>query len=395
MASGLVKSLKAPLKSLNWLLGGVSIMDRYIVLELSSPFLFGVGLFSSIGISVGAVFDLVRRIAESGLPASVAFTVLLYKMPEFIGYSFPMATLLTCLITYSRFSSDSELIALRSCGISLYRLVLPAIVMGFFVTGLTFLFNQIVVPEANYQAAVTLERALNQERPNFQERNILYQEFRETKATDGSTEQTLARLFYAREFDGKDMKGLTILDFSQEGLSQVVSADSASWNQQKSTWDFVDGTIYLVAADGSYRNILRFERQEIQLSRAPLDLAGRGRGDSEMNIVEATKYLELLRTSGDEKKIRRLEVVIQQKYALPFSCLIFGMVGAILGCRPQRTSRATGFGISVVIIFSYYLLFSVTGVMGWTGALSPIVAGWITNVLGLTAGILLITKASR
>ncbi len=395
MASGLVKSLKSPLTPLSWLTGGISIMDRYIISELSMPFLFGVGLFSSIGVSIGAVFDLVRRIAESGLPASVAMTVLLYKMPEFIGYSFPMATLLASLITYSRFSSDSELIALRSCGISLYRLVIPAIVVGFLVTGLTFVFNQIVVPEANYQAAVTLERALNEERPNFQERNILYQEFRDTKTADGRTEQTLARLFYAREFDGKNMKGLTILDFSQEGLSQVVSADSASWNQQKSTWDFVDGTIYLVAADGSYRNILRFERQEIQLSRAPLDLAGRGRGDSEMNIAEATKYLELLRKSGDEQKIRRLEVVIQQKYALPFSCLIFGMVGAILGCRPQRTSRATGFGISVFIIFSYYLLFSVTGVMGWTGTLPPIVAGWITNILGLTAGILLITRASR
>jgi lipopolysaccharide export system permease protein len=370
-------------------------MDRYIITELSVPFLFGVGLFSSIGISVGAVFDLVRRIAESGLPVSVAMTVLLYKMPEFIGYSFPMATLLACLITYSRFSSDSELIALRSCGISLYRLVAPAIVLGIFVTGLTFVFNQMVVPEANYQAAITLERALNQERPNFQESNILYQEFRDIKLPDGRTQQSLARLFYAREFDGKNMKGLTILDFSQQGLSQVVSAESASWSPQKNSWDFVNGTIYLVAADGSYRNILRFERQEIQLSRAPFDLASRGRGDSEMNIAEATKYLNLLKTSGDEQKIRRLEVVIQQKYALPFSCLIFGMVGAILGCRPQRTSRATGFGISVVIIFSYYLLFSVTGVMGWTGVLSPIVAGWVTNLLGLTAGILLITRASR
>ncbi len=390
MASSFGKSFKVPLKPLHWLTGGISVMDRYIITELSVPFLFGVGLFSSIGISVGAVFDLVRRIAESGLPVSVAMTVLLYKMPEFIGYSFPMATLLACLITYSRFSSDSELIALRSCGISLYRLVAPAIVLGIFVTGLTFVFNQMVVPEANYQAAIT-----NQERPNFQESNILYQEFRDIKLPDGRTQQSLARLFYAREFDGKNMKGLTILDFSQQGLSQVVSAESASWSPQKNSWDFVNGTIYLVASDGSYRNILRFERQEIQLSRAPFDLANRGRGDSEMNIAEATKYLNLLKTSGDEQKIRRLEVVIQQKYALPFSCLIFGMVGAILGCRPQRTSRATGFGISVVIIFSYYLLFSVTGVMGWTGALSPIVAGWITNLLGLTAGILLITRASR
>jgi len=62
-----------------------------------------------------------------------------------------MATLLAALMTYSRLSSDSELIALRSCGVSIYRLV-PAFILSFVVTGMTFLFNEQVVPAANYQA---------------------------------------------------------------------------------------------------------------------------------------------------------------------------------------------------------------------------------------------------
>jgi len=72
-----------------------------------------------------------------------------------------MATLLAALMTYSRLSSDSELIALRSCGVSIYRLVLPAFILSFVVTG-TFLFNEQVVPAANYQAGS--HRALKKER---------------------------------------------------------------------------------------------------------------------------------------------------------------------------------------------------------------------------------------
>src|SRR4028119_248893 len=113
--------------SLNWFIPGIPVMDRYIATELIQPFLFGVGAFSSIGVAIGTLFDLVRRVTDAGLPLGIAVQVLLLKMPEFIAYAFPMSTLLAALMTYSRLSSDSELIALRSCGISIYRLVVPAI----------------------------------------------------------------------------------------------------------------------------------------------------------------------------------------------------------------------------------------------------------------------------
>ena len=103
----------------------ISVMDRYIIAELIGPFLFGVGLFSSIGITVGAMFELVRKVTESGLPISIAIQVFLLKMPEFIGLAFPMAMILATLMVYSQMSSHSEIVALRSCGINVYRMVIP------------------------------------------------------------------------------------------------------------------------------------------------------------------------------------------------------------------------------------------------------------------------------
>lgn len=388
-------SLKHPIDPLSWLTGRLSVMDRYIVTELLPPFLFGVGAFSSIGVAIGTLFDLVRRVTDSGLPITIALNILLLKLPEFVVYAFPMSTLLATLMTYSRLSSDSELVALRGCGISLYRLVVPALILSFLVTGFTFAFNEVVVPGANYEAARTLERALKQDRLPFQEKNILYQEFRDVRQPDGQTSQMLARMFYAQQFDGRNMKGLTILDFSQAGLNQIVTAESASWNLTKNIWDFSNGTIYVVAADGSYRNILKFEKQQLQLPRAPLDLATQKQDYAEMNITEAQQYLALLQQSSDEKKIRKLRVAIQGKFALPFVCVVFGLIGAVLGSRPQRTSRATGFGISVIVIFSYYLMSFITSALGQTGTLSPFLAGWLPNMLGLAASGFLLVRSAR
>ncbi len=395
MVFSIVSALKHPIDPLSWLTNRLSVMDRYIVTELLPPFLFGVGAFSSIGVAIGTLFDLVRRVTDSGLPISIAVNILLLKLPEFVVYAFPMSTLLATLMTYSRLSSDSELVALRGCGISLYRLVVPALILSFLVTGFTFAFNEVVVPGANYEAARTLERALKQDRLPFQEKNILYQEFRDVRQPDGQTSQMLSRMFYAQQFDGRNMKGLTILDFSQAGLNQIVTAESASWNLTQNIWDFSNGTIYVVAADGSYRNILKFEKQQLQLPRAPLDLATQKQDYAEMNITEAQQYVALLQQSGDAKKIRKLRVAIQGKYALPFVCVVFGLIGAVLGSRPQRTSRATGFGISVIVIFSYYLMSFITSALGQTGALSPFLAGWLPNMLGLGASGVLLFRSAR
>ncbi|MEW6494451.1 MAG: LptF/LptG family permease [Cyanobacteriota bacterium] len=377
------------------LIPGLSVMDRYIMTELIPPFLFGVGAFSSTLVAIGSLFDLVRKITESGLPIEIAMKALLLKLPLFVSYSLPMSTLLAAMITYSRFSSDSELIALRSCGVSVYRIVAPAVFLSLVVTGMTFLLNELVVPAANHQATATLEKALNEEKPKFQENNIFYPEYGEVTQPDGTKIRGLKRLFYANQFDGNRMKGLTILDWSQQNINQIVTAESAIWNPAQNTWDFFNGTIYIISPDASYRNIVRFENQQLKLPRAPIELAGKDRDSAEMNIAQIQDYKEVVRVSGDTKKLRRLDLRIQQKLAFPFICLVFGLIGSVLGTRPQRTGRATSFGISIVIIFSYYLLLFIADALGLSNVLSPVLAAWLPNMFGLTAGGLLLARTAR
>lgn len=393
MTSGTSSINKPPLHPPGWLTLGVSVMDRYILIELIMPLLFGVGAFSSIGVAIGVLFDLVRKITEVGLPPAVAVEVFLLKLPYFISLSFPMAILLSCLMVYGRLSSDSELIALRSCGISIYRLIAPALALGLIMTGVTFGFNEAVVPAANLRASVILEQAVKKtekEPVNFREKNILYQEFR------GGSKKRISRMFYAEEFDGEKMKGLTVLDFSQKGLNQIVVANSAVWNAERKTWDFFDGTIYIVDSDASYRNIVRFDRQQIQLPRTPLDIAQTSTDPIEMNMAQIRDYLEKVGPGGDRKEVKRLKLRIEQKVSFPFTCLAFALVGSTLGIRPQRGGRrATGFGISLILIIFYYLFTSVCEAFYQFGYLSSFIAAWLPVLTIFGMGAFLLMRLNR
>ena len=371
-------------------------MDRYITIQLLMPFLFGVGAFSSIILAVGSLFDLVRQVAEAGLPISVAVEVMALKLPQFVVYSFPMSILLSGMMTYSKFSADSEIIAFRSCGISIYRLVLPALIMSILVTGITFLFNELLVPAASQRATTTLAKALKQEKPAFKQDNIIYPEYREVDR-NGKKEQVLVRLFYAEKFDGKTMSGLTILDRSQQdkGISQILNSQSATWNTQNNTWDFAKGTIYLVAPDASYRNIITFEHQQLQLPKSPFELAAPDKNVADMSVGELMNYSDVIRFSGDKKKILTVAVTIQRLIAFPFVCIVFSLIGAAMGIRPQRTGKATSFGVSVLMIFGYYLMMFVFGALGQAEVVSPFFAAWLPNFIGFGLGGFLIFNAAK
>jgi lipopolysaccharide export system permease protein len=207
----------------------------------------------------------------------------------------------------------------------------------------------------------------------------------------------LARIFYARRFDGERMREVTILDFTRGNLDQILSAETGSWNPEKNAWDFQEGTIYGVSSDGAYSNIITFDDYQVNLPRVPLDLAARSKDYGEMNIAEAQAELMLLSSQNvNVQRIRKLRVRIQEKWALPFVCMVFGVVGAALGTLPnQRTNRATAFGVSILIIFSYYLLSFVCSALGIREIISPVMAAWTPIGFGAIAGSLLVVRSAR
>ena len=88
---------------------------------------FAISAFTVISLSVGVMFDLIRKIVEYGLPLFQAIKALFYSLPSFLVLSFPMAVLLSTLLSYGKLSANSELLALKSLGITTSRIIAPAL----------------------------------------------------------------------------------------------------------------------------------------------------------------------------------------------------------------------------------------------------------------------------
>jgi lipopolysaccharide export system permease protein len=373
----------------------LSVLDRYLATQLMLPFSFGVAAFSSIGVSIGALFELIRKITTANLSFEIAVQVFFLQMPLYIFYALPMSMLLSTLILYSRLSTDSELIALRSAGISAYRLVVPTILAGIVVTAMSFAFNEAIVPMANSRGTELLQEALNEGRVNIVS-NIVNPVYESVTLPDGSKTQMLTKLFYAQNTNGKEMNGVTILDLSEPGMQVFVAGQRAVWNNEKSFWDIFDGTSYTYSVDGTRREILKFQKAVVNFSRTPLDLANRKKNWEEMTIAELQDLKSIYDKSGNFKESQTTLLRIQQKTATPFVCLVFALVGATLGMRPNRRSgKGASFAISIVIIFGYYLLAFICDAMGNTAVLSPFVAAWLPTIVGLTLGAGLLVKAAK
>jgi lipopolysaccharide export system permease protein len=372
------------------------LLDRWLLQELLGPLLFGIAAFTAVSLSVGAVFELVRRVAESGLPVLAAVNVLLLRLPSFLVLSFPMATLMATLLAYSRLSGSSELTALRSVGVSTRRMVLPALALALVMSLLTFVFNDAIVPRANLAATNSLERALGKAIATEQSDNALYSRFTDVKLPTGENVSVMTHIFFAKKFVKGVMFDVTLLDLSRDGYRQMLTALIGKWDDQKGMWEFTNGRITNIDIATGSTTSASFDRYLYPFTRDPIEVAQLPTDASTMTVGQALRAERLLLEANNTKEARRLRVRIQEKFAFPAICLVFGLIGSSLGVRPNsRTSRSQGFGISVLLIFGYYLMSFIFSSLGVTGTLMPFLAAWLPVLIGLAGGLWLLRQASR
>ncbi|MBM5799823.1 MAG: YjgP/YjgQ family permease, partial [Cyanobacteria bacterium K_DeepCast_35m_m2_023] len=300
------------------------------------------------------------------------------------------------LLGYSRLSGNSELTALRSVGVPTWRMVVPALSLALLMSLITFVFNDVIVPRANLAAEQTLNRALGQAVATETSDHTLYSRFGEITTPDGKQVKGMTQLFYARRFEDGKMVDVTVIDFSRLGQRQMLIANSGQWNAALGMWEFNGGRLINVDDNGGQTTSAAFDRYLYPLGRGPEDVAKLPTDANQMTVAQARRAERLLSEANNQKEARRLRVRIQEKFAFPAICLVFGLLGSSLGVRPNsRTSRSQGFGISVLLIFGYYLMSFIFSSLGVKGTLLPVVSAWSPVLIGLVAGGWLLRKASR
>jgi len=375
------------------------LLDRWVLGQIIPPMIFAISAFTVISLSVGVMFDLIRKIVEFGLPLFLALKVLFFSLPSFLVLSFPMAVLLSTLLAYGKLSSNSELLALKSLGIKTTRIISPAIALSIFMTGLTFYFNDNLVPASNKLAETTLRGGIGSSFSGEQGKdNIMFSRYG-TRIDPSNKKPTkintfLTHIFYASWYENNIMEGVTVLDFSREDFQQILKAKTGKFDKKISSWIFSEGSIVSIDPSGQTSNI-QFKEYTYPFVEGPMELAKVPKDATEMTLKQAIKAEKIYEKTGNLKEVRRIRVRIQEKFTLPFACLVFGLIGSSLGSKSNlRSSKSQGFGLSVILILIYYVMSFIFSSLGVKGTLPPIIAAWLPVLISLGGGIYLLRKSS-
>jgi len=369
----------------------IPLIDRWIIGQIIPPMIFAISAFTVISLSVGVMFDLIRKIVEYGLPLIQALKALIYSLPSFLVLSFPMAVLLSTLLSYGKLSANSELLALKSLGITTSRIIAPAIAVSIFMTGLTFYFNDNLVPTSNKLAESTLRSGIGSSFNKEKGKNNIIFSRKGSRINSITNKPTkintyLTHIFYASRFENNIMRDVTVLDFSRQNIKQILTANTAIFNKDIASWVFRDGSIVSTDSIGQTTSI-KYEQYIYPFVEGPLDLAKVPKDASDMSLKEALEAEIIYKKIGDLKEIRKIQVRIQEKFTLPCACLVFGLIGSILGSKSNlRSSKSQGFGLSVILILIYYVMSFICSSFGIKGLLPPIIAAWFPVVFSLGGG---------
>ena len=376
----------------------ITLIDRWLLGQLIPPMLFAIGAFTAVSLSVGIMFDLVRKIVEFGLPFEVALKVLFLKLPGFLVLSFPMSMLLATLLAYGKLSSNSELLALKSLGVANRRIIYPALLLSIFMTLLTFTFNDSLVPMSNRVAENTMQTSLGKAISSEEGKHIMFSRYgsqvdKSNKVSDSN--ENLTHIFYAKYFRNNFMEEVTLIDFSRIGMEQILKAEKGEFDQNKNLWIFYDGRLTITQDSGDI-SFIDFNEYKYPLGEGPRELAKVPSDANDMTVRQAIKAESLYRQAGNNKEARRMRVRIQEKFTLPAACIVFGLIGSSFGVRSiSRSSKSQGFGLSVLMIFGYYLLSFFSSSLGVKGIFNPVLAAWAPVFLSISLSMFLLGKASK
>jgi len=356
-------------------------LDRYVLSEMLPPFLFGIGAFLAVLVGVQLLYDMLRLIYQQGFPAWAAVRIFFLELPAMVTLTFPMATVFGSLMAMARLSSDGELVAMRAGGISVQRIGTPIIIVGLIASGGGLAINEAVVPGAK-QAAFEIARDVHST----------------VKGTDFALEvrddqDHLERWLYARSFDAASLTltDATVLDFTLGKRPYLYTAARAQWQGQYWVLENVELTTW----NGSEQQRLHSERVELPIGRTPEEMQRIRKQPDDMSLPELLEQARLADEHGYPTWANRLRQQYQIRLALPWACLGFALLGIPLGIQRQRSSRGIGMGLSLLVIFVYYVILHTLTLVGERGVAPPALMAWTPNILLYLVGLGMLLRASQ
>jgi lipopolysaccharide export system permease protein len=365
----------------------VPTINRYILREILVPFALGLAVFTFI-LLIARILKLVEMVVNRGVPLLDVLELFSYILPAFLEVTVPMALLLGVLVAFGRLSSDSEVIALKTSGISLYQLLRPvasfAIVIYFVALGLSLyarpwgnsLLHSGLYDIAKKRASAGIkEKVFNDDFSGL----VIY----------------VDRI----EPPGTTLHGILISDTRDSNQRNTVLAQAGVLVPNERlhvlTLRLLNGSMHaFYPSDRSYHRT-DFSTYDItlDLNTALANLRPREKDPSEMTLAELRRAIAAKRLAREPVFSEAVE--LHRRFSIPFACLAFAAIGIPLGIQPTRSVRSRGFTLSLGLIFLYYLLLTLGESLGQRGVLPPGIAMWLPNILLSGLAVMLFIRAAR
>ena len=371
------------------------MLYRYILAEVLAPF-FGAVVFF---IFVMMMFQVIK-LADFLVVHNVAIGLLLELM-GFLALSFlpivvPISFLLAVLVGFGRLSADSEITAMKSTGLSLYRLVAPILGAGLVICVLSLLLNLYLVPWSNRMFRYELFRISNTKAiATIHEGRFTEGFFEMVLFADkvNSKENTLESVFI---FDGKE---------SQRPVSVIAKRGKIINNQRDE--EGIPGIILRLFEGTLHRNnpatelyeFIEFTSYDIFLRMATAKVVGVEKPRT-LDFSALIRRIDFMREKQnkereDYRELNRLRVEFWARFALSFSCVIFAVLGVGFGTVRTRTVRSNSLMICLLVMLGYWTLHSAGARWGEEGYVPPILAMWAANMILAIISVVALRKSAR
>jgi len=353
------------------------LLDTYVL----SGFLyyFGVLLLSFVGMThVFTFFELLGDILRHGIPMSRVATYHFFLTPKLIYDFAPMAVLVAILVTFGLLSKTNEVIAMKACGVSIYRLSVPILLTGALLSGLLFAFDYYVVPEANL-----IQDAIRNEIKGRPVQTYLRPD---RKWIFGKGKW----IYYYKHFDATAnvMVNVSVYELDRERfrLKRHIYAENARWEPSIHRWVFQNGWYR------DFQGIRVAKMEDFQGSTAtfpeldepPSYFLKEVKQDKQMNFHQLRAYIAELQQSGFDTV--RLQVQYQKKFAVPLFVVIMALISTPFAFFAGNRGAMTPVGISLGIAICYGAVSQLFEQMGHVGQLPPELAAWSPDAIFSLAG---------
>jgi len=360
------------------------VLDRFVLGQMLAPFLFGIMSFTTILVAGNLLFRLADLVIQRGVSIGVVARLFLYALPGVVVLTIPMSCLLASLLGFGNMSSNSELVALKSAGLSFGRIVRPVVYAGVVISFFAFLMNETLVPISERAAANVLRYDVFRQTPPVFKENVFIRE------ESGGVLQRVIYIGTLRPRSGK-MEDILVQEFEEGRIRRLISAPNGEWSD--GAWWLENGAVFEVENGGAVRSLFSFERQMLNLSMRPSEIESKSSNPSQMSLREL--YGTIVNASRQGNDTGKLRMLMHLRIAVPWASVVLVLVGAAVGSRPQRSSSSMGLGLSVIIVFAYYVVMSLCQSLGEANFIPGVIAAWIPNASFLVIGFVLTRRANR